>query len=85
MIGRIGEDVEGSHHDELRYVERWRFGDLCGKMFSFTEFKQEGLRENHAVATWDSEPSQHMPKARKTKRSCVEMAGRRTVLIHTDF
>jgi hypothetical protein len=56
---------------------------LTARGLNFDEFNSGGLYEKHAVATW--EPSQHLLKDRETKKTCVEMAGRRTFRMHTDF
>jgi hypothetical protein len=52
---------------------------------NFGEIKVGGLRESHAIATWNSGPSQHLLKDRNTKKSCVEFAGRRTFLMRADL
>jgi hypothetical protein len=41
------------------------------------------LRLLQQLGTW--EPSQHLLEDRKTKKTCVEMAGRRTFRMHTDY
>ena len=46
------------------------------------KFKSGGLHEKHAMATW--EPSEHLRLGiRKTRKTCVEVAGRRTFPILT--
>ena len=49
------------------------------------KFKLGGLREKHVVATWKlGEPSQHSLIDRgKPRKTCVEVAGRRTFRILT--
>ena len=49
------------------------------------KFKSGGLHERHVVATWKTwEPSQHsLVDRRKQRKTCVEMAGRRTFRILT--
>ena len=44
------------------------------------KFKSGGLHEKHVVATW--KPSQHLLLGiGKPRKTCVEMAGRRTLLL----
>jgi len=49
------------------------------------KFKSGGLHEKHVVATWNlGEPSQHLLiDTGKPRKTCVEVAGRRTVRILT--
>jgi hypothetical protein len=48
--------------------------------------KLGGLHEKHAVATWNlGTVSAFALRQRKTKKICVEMAGRRTFRMHTDY
>jgi hypothetical protein len=52
----------------------------------FDKFKSGGLHERHAVATWNlGTISAFAYRQRKTKKTCVEMTGRRTFRIHTDY
>jgi len=50
-----------------------------------TKFKSGGLHEKHVVATWECwEPSQHLLiDTGKPRKTCVEVAGRRTFRILT--
>ena len=50
-----------------------------------TEFKSGAPQEKHVVATWKSwEPSQHLLiDIGKPRKTCVEVAGRRTFRILT--
>jgi len=45
-----------------------------------TKFTSGGIHEKHVVATWTWEPSQHLltDTGKPRKKTCVEMAGRRT-------
>jgi hypothetical protein len=53
---------------------------------NFDEFKSGGLREKHAVATWNLGTIPAFAyRQRKTKKTCDEMAGRRTFRMHTDY
>jgi hypothetical protein len=48
--------------------------------------KSRGLHEKHAVATWNlGTISAFALRQRKTKKTCVEMAGRRTFRMRTDY
>jgi hypothetical protein len=73
---------EGPRSFDFRIsVDIYNFGDfLIARERNFDEFKSGGLHEKHAVATWNL-----LNDKRKTKETCVEMAGRRTFRIHTDF
>ena len=49
-----------------------------------TKFKLGGLHDKHVVATWGLEPSQHLLiDTGKPRKTCVEVAGRRTFRILT--
>jgi len=49
-----------------------------------TRFKSGGLHEKHVVATWTWEPSEHLLiDTGKPRKTCVEVAGRRTFRILT--
>ena len=50
-----------------------------------TRFKSGGLHEKHVAATWECwEPSQHLLIGTgKLRKTCVEVAGRRTFRILT--
>jgi hypothetical protein len=50
-----------------------------------TKFKSGGLHEKHVVATWNLwKPSQHLLlDTAKPRKTCVEVAGRRTFRILT--
>jgi len=49
-----------------------------------TRFKSGGLHKKHVVATWTWEPSQHLLiDTGKPRKSCVEVAGRRTFRVLT--
>jgi hypothetical protein len=50
-----------------------------------TKFKAGGLHEKHVVATWNlGGPSQHLLIDKgKPRKTCVEMAGRRTFHVLT--
>ena len=50
-----------------------------------TKFKLGGLHEKHVVATWNlGELSQHLLLGtRKPRKTCVEVAGRRTFRVLT--
>ena len=50
-----------------------------------TKFKSGGLHEKHVVATWNlREPSQHLLiDTRKPRKTCVDVAGRRTFRVLT--
>jgi hypothetical protein len=53
---------------------------------NFDKFKSDGLCEKHAEATWNlGTISAFAQKQRKTKKTCVEKAVRRTFRMHTDF
>jgi hypothetical protein len=49
-----------------------------------SSFKPGGLREKHVVANWKQEPSEHLLiDTGKPRKTCVEVAGRRTFRIPT--
>jgi len=45
------------------------------------------MHKKHAIATWNTlEPFQHLAEERgKAKTACVQMVGRTTFRMHTDF
>jgi hypothetical protein len=50
------------------------------------ELKPSGLHEKHAIATWNLGTISALAwSLRKTRKTFVEMAGRRTFRLHTDI
>jgi hypothetical protein len=59
---------------------------LTSTGLNFDEFKSGVLHEKHAVATWNlGTISAFAQRQKKTKKTWVEMAGRRTFRMHSDF
>jgi hypothetical protein len=53
------------------------------KQFNFDKFKYGRAHEEHAAATWNS--GHFLEDRGEIKKTCVELAGRRTFTAHVHF